>query len=292
MKRKDLGTSEYNSILDEYDGDMGDGRMYTQPQSVRGGSTHHHKNLSNQLLSPQNHNSHIHNSKYNSALSSISSSPRIQGGYMSSNAFSKRGALGDPRFPKAPSLKNIPNSTQNPKFGAQGNASISAFGKYSHEVPPYQITAQHSGGSSSLDLYNGGEQGGSAPFLGRTVTNKSPNTNTSDLLAIHTSNKKYDASSLILPNHEPVKHSNKSNGIIRAYAANTNQGPVRYFHTYINRNYNEDRVAIILNIVKPPKKITNYWPKISFFGLYDGHGGSNCADFLRDNLHHYVLIYI
>lgn len=27
------------------------------------------------------------------------------------------------------------------------------------------------------------------------------------------------------------------------------------------------------------------WPKCSFFGVYDGHGGASCADFLRDNLH-------
>ena len=26
----------------------------------------------------------------------------------------------------------------------------------------------------------------------------------------------------------------------------------------------------------------------SFFGIYDGHGGNSCADFLRDNLHHTV----
>ena len=53
------------------------------------------------------------------------------------------------------------------------------------------------------------------------------------------------------------------------------------------RNYNEDRVAIILNIMKPKsKEVQNdYWPKCSFFGIYDGHGGSGCADFLRDSLH-------
>ena len=28
---------------------------------------------------------------------------------------------------------------------------------------------------------------------------------------------------------------------------------------------------------------------ISFFAIYDGHGGSACADFLRDNLHQYVI---
>jgi len=27
----------------------------------------------------------------------------------------------------------------------------------------------------------------------------------------------------------------------------------------------------------------------SFFGVYDGHGGTVCADFLRDNLHQYVI---
>ena len=53
------------------------------------------------------------------------------------------------------------------------------------------------------------------------------------------------------------------------------------------RNYNEDRVAIILNIMKPKSKNfdSNLWPKCSFFGIYDGHGGAVCADFLRDYLH-------
>jgi protein phosphatase 2C family protein 2/3 len=68
---------------------------------------------------------------------------------------------------------------------------------------------------------------------------------------------------------------------VRAYAANTNQGLVR--------NYNEDRVSIILNIVKPENRQHENWPKCSFFGVYDGHGGSTCAEFLRDNLHQYVV---
>jgi hypothetical protein len=84
-----------------------------------------------------------------------------------------------------------------------------------------------------------------------------------------------------LPNHEPTKCSYKRNGIVKAYAANTNQGLVR--------NYNEDRVSIIVNITNPnPGKNRVEWPKCSFFGVYDGHGGVACADFLRDNLHHYV----
>jgi len=55
------------------------------------------------------------------------------------------------------------------------------------------------------------------------------------------------------------------------------------------RSYNEDRVSIILNIVKPEHRQHEQWPKCSFFGVYDGHGGHLCAEFLRDNLHHFVV---
>ena len=84
-----------------------------------------------------------------------------------------------------------------------------------------------------------------------------------------------------IPNHEPTKCSVKRNGIVKGYAANTNQGIVR--------NYNEDRVSIILNIMKPASRVNEDWPKCSFFGVYDGHGGVACADFLRDNLHQFVI---
>lgn len=93
---------------------------------------------------------------------------------------------------------------------------------------------------------------------------------------------KLDPSQVTLPNHDPTKCSTKRNGVIKAYAANTNQGMVR--------NYNEDRVAIILNILRPScKQDIEVWPKCSFFGVYDGHGGATCADFLRDNLHQYII---
>lgn len=81
--------------------------------------------------------------------------------------------------------------------------------------------------------------------------------------------------------HEPTKCSVKENGIVKAYAACTNQGLVR--------NFNEDRVSIVLNISKPASFKDRNWPKCSFFGVYDGHGGSACADYLRDNLHKHVI---
>lgn len=80
---------------------------------------------------------------------------------------------------------------------------------------------------------------------------------------------------------EESKCSIKSNPPIYSYAVNTYQG--------IIRNYNEDRVSIVLNISKPENYHGKTWPKCSFFGIYDGHGGSLCADYLRDNLHLFII---
>ncbi len=80
--------------------------------------------------------------------------------------------------------------------------------------------------------------------------------------------------------YDQAKYSNKPYGSIAGYGVNTNQGQVR--------NYNEDRVSIILNVIKPNSRQGEEWPKVSFFGIYDGHGGNKCSDFLKENLHHYV----
>ena len=73
------------------------------------------------------------------------------------------------------------------------------------------------------------------------------------------------------------KISNQSYGRIQAYAANTNKG--------IIRNYNEDRVSIIINMNQPENYTSKgSFPKISYFGIFDGHGGSKCSEYLRNNL--------
>lgn len=86
-----------------------------------------------------------------------------------------------------------------------------------------------------------------------------------------------------LRNFEKAKYASKTHGLITSYAANTHQG--------IQRNYNEDRVSIILNMTKPINKpsTTKEWPKCSYFAIYDGHGGNQCADFLKDNLHQIII---
>lgn len=42
-------------------------------------------------------------------------------------------------------------------------------------------------------------------------------------------------------------------------------------------------------MTKPEGKDSKTWPKCSFFAIYDGHGGSNCADFLKDHLHTIII---
>ena len=90
-----------------------------------------------------------------------------------------------------------------------------------------------------------------------------------------------DILSINFTNFEPSKTSSKTMGVIKAYGANTYQGLVR--------NYNEDRVSIIINMARPKNYKKNYWPKTSFFGIYDGHGGNMCSEFLRDCLHKLIL---
>jgi len=123
-----------------------------------------------------------------------------------------------------------------------------------------------------------------SPQSTRTLGIKAPNSNpTPRSLTARNTDKTFFASQrpLELPRYEPAKCSVKENGIVKSYAATTNQGLVR--------TYNEDRVSIILNVIKPPSRALEVWPRCSFFGVYDGHGGSACADYLRDNLHQYVV---
>jgi protein phosphatase 2C family protein 2/3 len=57
----------------------------------------------------------------------------------------------------------------------------------------------------------------------------------------------------------------------------------------INRDYNEDRVSIIYNIQKPHTfPADKKWPIVSYYSLFDGHGGSECANYLRENLQQFV----
>jgi len=82
------------------------------------------------------------------------------------------------------------------------------------------------------------------------------------------------------------KTSNKKFGVVKSFAANT--------HTGLVRKANEDRIAIILNVIQPmmkePKLPEDQWPKIQIFAVYDGHGGNQCAEYLKENLHNNIIL--
>lgn len=89
-----------------------------------------------------------------------------------------------------------------------------------------------------------------------------------------------------LPLFQNSKTSSKKFGIVRSFAANTHVGLVR--------KANEDRIAIILNVIQPiakmPKLSDDMWPKIQIFAVYDGHGGNQCAEYLKEHLHNNIIL--
>jgi hypothetical protein len=80
--------------------------------------------------------------------------------------------------------------------------------------------------------------------------------------------------------NNPTISTNGTGSKIKCYSTNSYKGTVR--------SYNEDRIKIILNVIKPESRGDHNWPKTSFFAIYDGHGGNKCANFLKENLHHFV----
>jgi hypothetical protein len=73
-----------------------------------------------------------------------------------------------------------------------------------------------------------------------------------------------------LPFIEPSRISQRACGVVHAYATNTHDGLVRA--------YNEDYVAVVPDLRKPTNLGGNYQSKkVSYFGLFDGHGGNACA---------------
>ncbi len=84
--------------------------------------------------------------------------------------------------------------------------------------------------------------------------------------------------------YQDAKHSLNSFDLIASYGVNTYRG--------IFRNYNEDRVSIIVNAKNTKKTFRsdkNKWPNISYFGVFDGHAGNKCSEYLKNNLHHYIF---
>ena len=87
-------------------------------------------------------------------------------------------------------------------------------------------------------------------------------------------NKDYDF-------YDKAQFSQKQIGPLKSYGYNTFKG--------IFREINEDRVTVIGQIKKPANCKMKTWPKISYFAIFDGHGGEGCVDFVNNNFHNYLV---
>ena len=90
-----------------------------------------------------------------------------------------------------------------------------------------------------------------------------------------------DAFSKTYPDYGKCICSQKMQGLMKSYAYNSYKGIVK--------DYNEDRVAVVSQIQKPQKTIHRTWPKMSYFAVFDGHGGESCSEYLKNNFLDYLI---
>ena len=95
----------------------------------------------------------------------------------------------------------------------------------------------------------------------------------SEKLSLHLLSREYDY-------YEPPIFSNKQIGPLKSFSYNSYQG--------LFKDYNEDKISISSLIKKPSSSKIKSWPKISYFSIFDGHGGEECSEFLKDNYLKYI----
>ena len=169
---------------------------------------------------------------------------------------------------------------ENPNFNSS-KKNLTEINNNNHKINPQSQIQENISYNSQIPLKN------KIQFKKPNTQNQTQNNNYIDISEYigKEANRPLtiDILDMKIKNFESGKTSNKNMGIIKAYAANTHEGLIR--------NYNEDRVSIIINMNKPKNyniEIKGKWPKVSFFAIYDGHGGKNCAEYLRDNLHNFI----
>ena len=88
-----------------------------------------------------------------------------------------------------------------------------------------------------------------------------------------------------LPEFQKAKSVIKQYGAVKAFVVNTHKGTIRAG--------NEDRVSILLNFHKKLKNVQeknlDKFKNCSMFSIFDGHGGTSCCNFLKENLHAKIL---
>jgi serine/threonine protein phosphatase PrpC len=100
-----------------------------------------------------------------------------------------------------------------------------------------------------------------------------PNKQNGVTLSLKILSKVYDS-------YENALYSNKQIGPLRSYGYNTYQG--------LFKKTNEDKIIVVNQIKKPASTKLKTWPKISYFAIFDGHGGEGCSTFLKETYLKYL----
>ena len=113
-------------------------------------------------------------------------------------------------------------------------------------------------------------------IMSNTLNKNSSNSSeeSKNTLTIEIFKKEYDK-------FQPGEFSQKPFGIIKSFAYNTYHG--------LMKPENEDKYLIVPHIKKPSTANVRTWPKMSLFGIFDGHGGESCAIYLKDNFLPFLL---
>ena len=86
--------------------------------------------------------------------------------------------------------------------------------------------------------------------------------------------------SKVYDSYENALYSNKQIGPLKSYSYNTYQG--------LFKKTNEDKIIVVNQIKKPASTKLKTWPKISYFAIFDGHGGEGCSTFLKETYLKYL----
>lgn len=147
-----------------------------------------------------------------------------------------------------------------------------------------------------IDLHIGGAQERNAlkapinylPRLERSyspkITSRSPSRFTSN------------SEKLLLPDIRQSKCSSRASRLSTVEGSKVSANRCGYMHGYVVNSHSglsrykiEQRASVIINIPKPKTIVEDHWPRSSFFGIYDGHSGVSCANFLKERLHNYIF---
>ena len=87
----------------------------------------------------------------------------------------------------------------------------------------------------------------------------------------------YSLSELDYKDYPKVEFSKKPFLFISGYGCNTYHGTTK--------NYNEDKIKVLYKVLKTfNSNEKEYQALISYFGLFSGHGGDKCSQYLKENL--------